>query len=190
MPNEAMRRCSIFCPPSAMCHLRSRTRVTQTPFRFPLHFPEVAHFCLGSKADMCGAQPHVRLGPKPDSCTAQIADPVRRNFAAAPASRKCLAERCGVPIALPSDYQALYVYFQHINALGLRLLPGFGSNGRGPVGGNAIAARKCCEHVDFYVGCQRHTRSKKSCQCIPPFEDRSANRVFNLTVLGKYQGEA
>src|SRR5262245_8009822 len=63
---------------------------------------------------MCSALVHVCFGPKPDSCTAQIADPVRRNFAAAPASRKCLAERCGVPIALHSDYQALYVYFQHM----------------------------------------------------------------------------
>src|SRR5262249_22569817 len=145
---------------------------------------------LPPKADMCSAAAYVRFGPKPDSCTAQIADPVRRNFAAAPASRKCLAERCGVPIALRSDYQALYVYFQHINALDLRLLPGFGPDGRGPVRGNAIAARKCCEHVDLYVGCQRHTRGKKPCQCIPPFADRSANRVFNLTVLGKHQGEA
>src|SRR5215831_921246 len=87
---------------------------------------------LPPKADMDRPGHNVRFVPKADSCTAQIADPVRRNFAAAPASRKCLAERCGVPIALRSDYQALYVYFQHINALGLRLLPGFGPNGRGP----------------------------------------------------------
>src|SRR5262245_25482224 len=152
--------------------------------------PSRAMSALPLKADMCSATRDVCFGPKPDSCTTQIADPVRRNFAAAPASRKCLAERCGVPIALHSDYQAVYVYFQHINALGLRLLPGFGPDGRGPVRGNAIAARKCCEHVDFYVGCQRHTRGKKPCQCIPPFADRSANRVFNLTVLGKHQGEA